>query len=158
MYRNNRIKTSRIITIMVVFGFAFLGLIFTTLYKIQITDHELYLQKAVSQQTFEIVIQPLRGSIYDRNYKLLAVSDSLETVFISPNNIDRNAGQDLMIAEGLSDILDVDYDDLFDKTQKIGRYYEIVCRKIEKNLADQVRSFIMENKLQNIVYIVPDYI
>lgn len=126
------------------------------LYQIQIVRHDELEQKAVQQQTKDTTISPLRGAIYDRNYNTLAVNASVETVTIEPRKIKDDA-QARFVTQGLSDLLDVDYDGLYEKTQKKESAYEKVKEKIEKELADRVRVFISENKLQEIVFVSPDY-
>ena len=44
------------------------------LFHIQIVKGEEYQAKAISQQTRDITISAKRGTIYDRNYKALAIS------------------------------------------------------------------------------------
>ena len=154
--RANRTVLFRTFVLMALCGVIMFVPLMVQLYQIQVVDHDKYQQMAVEQQTRDTVISPKRGSILDRNYKQLAVSASVETVFISPVSIKDQAEAEL-IARGLSGILSVDYDALYAKTQKAGRYYEIVRKKIERDLGDQVRALIKENKLEQAVYIVPDY-
>ena len=74
------------------------------LFKVQMVDYETYQQKAVNQQTRNEIITPARGTIYDRNMKELAISASVETVVISPADIE-DEEEAVLIARGLSDIL-----------------------------------------------------
>jgi cell division protein FtsI/penicillin-binding protein 2 len=54
------------------------------LYQLQIVKHDYYEQQAVEQQTRDSTVTAARGSIYDTNGKVLAMSASVDTVFISP--------------------------------------------------------------------------
>ena len=154
--RANRTVLFRTFLLMALFGVGIFVPLFLQLYQIQIVKHDFYKKGAVDQQTRDTVISPVRGAIYDRNYKPLAVCASVETIFISPASID-DQFQALLIARELSTLLDVDYNDLYARTQKKDRYYEIVKKKVEKDQADPVRAFVAENGLESAVYIVPDY-
>ena len=49
---------------------------------------------------------------------------------------------------GLSEILDVSYESVLQKTENRKSYYQIVKRKIEKEIADEVRKFKQEHNLE----------
>ncbi len=142
------------------FALFFLGILMFVvlvgqLFKVQMVDYETYQRKAVGQQTRNEIITPSRGTIYDRNGKELAISASVETVVISPADIEDDEEAKL-ISQGLSDILGVDYNEIYEKTQKKSSYHQYVKRKIEKELADEVRLFVSENKLEGAVTLYND--
>ncbi|MBE6930862.1 MAG: PASTA domain-containing protein [Ruminococcaceae bacterium] len=150
----------RTVFLTVVVGFLAFGALVGKLFQVQLVDYEIYQQKAVVQQTRNDIITPSRGTIYDRNGKQLAVSATVETVILNPAAVREADDPELapLIAQNLSDILGVDYDTVYEKTQKTSSQYEYVIRKIEVELADEVRKFITENKdkLNNAVYLVDD--
>lgn len=135
---------------MIVMGlfFAAVCVIIGYLVYYQIINYDVYQSKAIAQQTMNTTINANRGTITDCNGVELAVSSSVKTVYISPNDIDDDA-QARDIALNLSEILDVDYDTVYEKTQK-NNYYEIVKRKIESDVVDQVRQYISESKVTSI--------
>ncbi len=145
----------RTVLVMSVLGFAAFAVLIAQLFKVQLVDYEEYQRKAVSQQTRNDIITPSRGTIYDCNGKQLAVSASVETVILNPKNI-KDAAQSAIICDGLSSILDIDYDTLAAKASKKTSQYEYVAKKIERKAADKVRAFIEENKLSGIVYLIDD--
>ncbi len=57
------------------------------LFYLQVISYDRYQSDTINQYTKEIVIQAKRGTIYDRNMKVLAISTTVERVFISPNTI-----------------------------------------------------------------------
>jgi len=57
------------------------------LFYLQILQFDQYQSNTVNQYTKETVIKAKRGTIYDRNMKVLAISTAVERVFISPNTI-----------------------------------------------------------------------
>ncbi|MDD3766725.1 MAG: stage V sporulation protein D [Eubacteriales bacterium] len=118
---------------------------------LQIVQGEELQKQAIEQQTRDRIINSKRGAILDRKGKQLAVSATVETVTASPAEISKN--KDVIspekVAEGLSEILEMDYQKIYDKITK-NSLYEIIKRKIEKEEADKVRNFISENKVLGI--------
>ena len=93
---------------------------------------------AEEQQTRDSIVSPKRGTIYDRNRKVLAQSASAEMVCIVPVEI-KKAGNAEEVSGRLSEILGMDYNKIYEKTQK-NSYYEIIKKKVEKDVADQIRD------------------
>ena len=139
---------SRIPVIMGCLGILFCILTYR-LVKLQMIDYEEYQQKAIEQQTRDTMIKPKRGTIFDRNLKVLAQSATVETVYISPVDIFRNKENPGLIAKGLSEILNLDYNKILELTTK-NNYYQTVKKWVEKDEADKVRKFINDNKLKSI--------
>lgn len=106
-------------TIAVLMIFIFLGFtgVSARLIQLQLIDYEFYQQRAIDQQTRDTTISAKRGSILDRNYNELAVSASVNTVFIAPNAIKDDAQAEL-IANGLSEILGVEKQTILEKTKR----------------------------------------
>jgi len=148
------------------------------LYNIQIKNFTKYQSDAIQQQTSETAITPKRGTIYDRNMKILASSTSVERVFISPAELtilpkkidatnkeeyeadeqtdtDRYAKAARLTAEGLSQILGVDYNFVADETKKTNRKDETIKKDVDITTANQVRQFAADNRIKGI-YFQPD--
>ncbi len=120
------------------------------LYKVQVRDHEYYEQKAIEQQLRQTTISASRGTIYDSNMKVLAMSASVETVYISPAELKMYKENPEFIAKNLSEILGVSYDDIMKKWQDTGSWYKTVAVKIEQDVADRVRKFKNDNKIKSV--------
>ena len=122
-----------------------------SLVKIMIVNGEEYQAKASEQQLYDSLITAPRGDIYDSNMNLLATSSPAWTVYLTPNGInkldDKTKAEQIRksIAEGLSQILEMDYDDIYEMTQK-NTYYVIVKKKIEQDTVDLIRQFILDNE------------
>ena len=140
----------RTLILMTVCGIAAFIVLAFKLYDIQITNHEYYEELALDNQTRETVVTASRGTVYDTNGKVLAMSASVETVFISPYETQLYDEDKGLIADGLSEILGVDRDAIYKKMEKTSSWYETVKRKIESDLAEEVRLFIEENDLISI--------
>lgn len=132
------------------------------LWYLQMIDSDKYKQGAFEQYTTEISISPKRGTIYDRNMTALAVSATVETVFISPYDIARqndNKAPDKQvdisavknqIADFLSEILEVDRQMIVDRMGKTNSKYQIIKKKVERDVCDEIRQFILDNDIVGI--------
>lgn len=152
--KSNRSLLVRTIALMVIFGFGIFVVLGVKLYSVSVTRHDELQQMAVNQQTRSTVITPNRGTIYDRNMNVIAMSVSTETVKIDPINIKTDEQREF-VANGLSVILGIDREKLLEQTKK-NNHYEIVAKKVDKEVADLVRSFVIENKLGDMVGLDPD--
>lgn len=148
--RANRIIQTRTLLLLGVFGVLTFVLLFTKLYHWQITEHDELQSVAVRQQTLRTTVEASRGTIYDRNGTILAMSASAEDIFLSPKEIIENDQDQNLIAGGLAEILDLDPADILKKMEKTTSQYEILVKKADDELADKVREFINENDLKGV--------
>lgn len=122
-----------------------------SLVQIMIIKGEEYQTKASEQQLYDSLITAPRGDIYDGSMNLLATSSPAWTVYLTPNGINKLDNKDdaenirKTIAQGLSSILEIEYDKIYELTQKKS-YYVTVKKKIEQSTVDQIRKFILDNK------------
>lgn len=148
--RANRIIQTRTLLLLGVFGVLTFVLLFTKLYHWQITEHDELQSVAVRQQTLRTTVEASRGTIYDRNGTILAMSASAEDIFLSPKEIIENDQDQNLIANGLAEILNLDAADILKKMEKTNSQYEILKKKADDELADKVREFINENELRGV--------
>lgn len=141
---------NRSTVMLAIFAVALLLWLAGMLVKYQIVNYNYYQTKAISQQTMDTTLNAQRGTIYSRNYTALAKSAPVETVYLAPNSIDKeDTAKCRLIASGLAEILGVDEETVYQKTQK-NNYYEMVKRRIESETADKVRAFVDEHDLKGI--------
>ncbi len=133
-----------------IFGAGATAVLLARLYHIQITDHSFYENLAVSQQLREAPGAAARGTIYDCNGNILAVSASVDNVYLSPAEIETNGEDRELIARELSRILGLDYADVYEKSGRRGSWYVTVARKIETDRADAIRRFKAENRISGV--------
>jgi stage V sporulation protein D (sporulation-specific penicillin-binding protein) len=141
---------SRTLFLMIVCGIVAFIALALKLYQIQIVQHDEYESAAIEQQVRETSITPARGTIYDTNGKILAMSATVDTIYISPKEIQMYGEDPVLIASGLSEILGVDYAKILDMTKDTNSWYKTVARKVEQDLADQVRAFKETNNLKGV--------
>lgn len=150
-----KMMITRIVVIMIIMILSLSLVSGASLVNIMIINGEKYQSKASEQQLYDSLVTAPRGDIYDRNMQVLATSSTAWTVYITPNGIKKITDADqrekvrTTISRGLSEILDVEYDTVYEGTDK-NSYYVIVKKKIDKALADKVRQFISDNKDLNL--------
>lgn len=137
----NRMMLRRTLFLLSVCGIAAFLVLGARLYQIQIVQHDEYEAAAIAQQVRETTVSAARGTIYDRNGVVLAMSAGVDTVYISPAEIERCDEDKEAIARGLSEILGVDYETILKKAGNTNSWYEVVARKVEEDVAEQVRQF-----------------
>ena len=146
----NRQMLRRTLALMALCGIAAFLVLLIRLYKLQIIDHAYYEELAIQQQLREAATSPARGTIFDTNMNPLAVSASVDNIYLSPAEIETYGEDRELIALGLSEILGLDYDDILEKTGRTGSWYVTVARKVEAEQADEVRRFKTENGLKGV--------
>lgn len=148
---NGRIKILFIVLLLIC------GIIVAQLFSMQVISYDYYQGKVIANIQQETVINAIRGVIYDRNMNVLAGNATAYRVFISPVDIQEDDTENLdhakLIAQTLSEILDVDYNDVFQKTQKPNRKDETIKNKVDKETADTIRAFIDENGFETEIYL-----
>ncbi len=146
----NRTMLRRTLFLMIVCGILAFAVLAARLYILQIRDHEKYEELAISQQLRQTGTSACRGTIYDCNHNILAMSANVENVYLSPAEIEMYGEDSELIAKGLAEILDLDYSEVLEKTKNTGSWYVTVAKKIEPELADEVRQFKTENNLKGV--------
>lgn len=146
----------RTIFLMVIFGVAGFGLLLHQLYDLQINRHEELQEKAAAQQTRDLAVSADRGTVYDSEGNILAISATVQNLVISPKDIAANDLDKSLIASGLSELTGVEAGTILKKMEKTTSQYEVIKWKMEEEDAEKVRAFIKENKLSGGVYLEPD--
>ena len=146
----NRQMLRRTLLLMAVCGAAVFALLLARLYRLQILEHEKYEQLSLNQQLRQAPTAPMRGDIYDCKGRVLALSASVDNVYLSPAEI-RQYGEDpALIARELSRILGVEEQELLDKIGQTGSWYVTVARKVEQETADEIRAFKNEYGIRGV--------
>ena len=176
--KTNRSILFRTGLLVLLFGvIAFLPL-FHQLYVIQIEKGAEYQERAINQQTMDNAVAANRGQITDANGKVLATSATVYDIILSPNDFvklqerwdaafvddegnirtsSRNyypRPEAAQVAKGLAEILNADVEKLT-KRMELQSYYEIIAYRVEKEVADEVRAFIVKEHLSNSIQLVP---
>ena len=109
---------------------------------------------AYEQQVQKRTINPKRGTIYDSTEKYtLAVSSTAYTVSINPTNIPEETKES--VARKISEMFELDYENIIKKISKRSSI-ETIVKKIEKDKADELRKWLLENNINTGVNIDED--
>lgn len=148
--RPNRMMLRRTLFLLLLCGVAAFALIGFRLFRLQVIDHELYESRAIDQQLRSTTITAHRGTIYDRNGRVLAMSATADTIYISPVEI-AVYGEDVeLIAGGLAEILGLDAQSIAEKAADRSSWYKTIAVKVDQETADRVRAFKNEHGLNGI--------
>ena len=94
--------------------------------------------KAVSQQTRSSAVTANRGTIYDRNGKVIAESASVDTVVCNPKQIKEDEAADV-VSDKLSEILDMDRDEIYKLVTK-DRGYQVIKKRITAEESKKIKE------------------
>lgn len=151
-----RQRTAILIILILLIGF---GAAITRLAYLTLIQGNSLQEDAVDQQLKDTTISAKRGTIYDANGKVLAESASVWQVVMAPAYL-KDDKQRKAVAQGLSEILELDYDNVYEKTQQKS-YYVVVKRKIETEARDKILKFIdtlqKDYNCGNAVELLDDY-
>ena len=136
-------------------GVGFSAIIYN-LANIQFVQADELRRNAVSQQMWDTVTSPNRGEILDINMTVLARSSTVWTVILSPKALETEEERNL-VADGLSELLEIDRQTLYDRTLKTWSQYEIIKRKINDKERDELNAWIDENKMSQALRTIDDY-
>ena len=106
---------------------------------------------AYNQQTINQIISPKRGNIYDSTGKALAISAQVDTITISPNKLIKNSNDETKefkekIAKGLSEIFELNYDEVLEKVNSSSQV-ETIAKKVEQEKVDTLKKWMEDNKI-----------
>ena len=153
-YKEKRSFFNRLIIVYAFFGFAFSFFLYQT-YSLQISDYSEYETASIENKTKEVLVQPIRGIIYDRSGKIIVNNLPTYDLIIRPSQI-KNI--DSFLSE-LSLIISLDRNELdyvaenFDLKARYNR--ELV---VKKNLSEieiakfEVRSYRFPNAFIDVRY------
>ena len=100
---------------------------------------------AYEQQVQKRTVNPRRGTIYDSSEKYtLAISSTAYTVSVNPTNIPSEKKE--LISKKLTEIFDLNYETVLKKVSKRSSI-ETIVKKIEKDKADELRTWLLENNI-----------
>ena len=133
------IMSKKRIKIMSIFFLVGVMVLIVRLFWIQFVDGNEYKRMASQQQTRDSVITAKRGTIYDRNMKVLAQSASAERITINPQEIAKSKNADKVLS-ALVEVLGVDKEETKAKINRTDRQSVVIAKQVEKSVADKLRK------------------
>lgn len=175
--RPNTQMRSRIAVLIIALSCVGFVAVAARLFWMQVVRYDYYQDKALNFQTRDDIIEPKRGTIYDRNMKVLAESAATESVMFNPNGLqawvksqNKSAGEgeielDLetvqqQAARILSDNLNLSYDSVLEKVQRVDRKSVKIQGQVEKDVVTKINEDMkaagIKTGASNSVYTTPD--
>lgn len=151
-----RQRTAILILLILVLGFGAAVLRLTYLTTVQSSELQ---ESAVDLQLADTTVSAKRGTIYDANGNVLAESALVWQVVMSPVNF-KNDKQRQAAAKGLSEIFDLEYNDVLDDTKQQS-HYVVVKRRIESDEREKVLELIdtlkKDYSCSGVIQLLDDY-
>ena len=120
------------------------------LVQLTVVDHGYYTAKALNNQTRSTAVLTERGMIYDRNMNVLAVSRSVEHVYLDPQEL-KQARADLeKLSLFLGEQLGKEPQWILEQAKDTRRRYKQVASGISTETADEIRGYILEKNISGV--------
>ena len=120
------------------------------LVQLTVVDHGYYTAKALNNQTRSTAVLTERGMIYDRNMNVLAVSRSVEHVYLDPQEL-KQARVDLeKLSLFLGERLGKEPQWILEQAKDTRRRYKQVASGISTETADEIRGYILEKNISGV--------
>lgn len=108
-------------------------------------------EAATKQQTTSRILSAKRGTIYDSTGTALAISADVDTITINPNMLKKDTPDETKlyqekVAQGLSSIFNLDYDETLQKVTSTNTV-ETIVQKVEKDKVTELNKWMEENKI-----------
>ena len=129
-------QTGQRLSALFVFVVFVLFVLFGRLFSLQIIKGSDLQAKAVDQWTRDLPITPKRGEILDTNGNVLASSKTAYTVYVRAKSVT----DPLTVAEKLSEILDLDFETIYQKASNKGVSEATLKRQVDEVSADEIRK------------------
>ncbi len=142
----------------IIITIGFLAVIAKLTYIIFVKGNE-YKQAAYNQQTKSQIIGSNRGTIFDANGEILAVSVSVDTVSINPGKVKYTSGkvvENELLAQKFSEIFELDYDETLQKIDT-NSSVAVIARKVEADKVNQLKTWMEEENITSGINIDEDY-
>ena len=139
-------NTSRAYYILV-FAAAIFAVFFIRLFYLQVIVAPEYSQQAEAARTVGFYVEPHRGTIYDRNGNILAISVDATTIYANPSEID----DPYSIAGAIASVLGGNAVDYVDSLTGNSRTFSFIARKADTDKAAQLKALNLKG-----IYFIDD--
>jgi len=114
------------------------------LFYLQFIDGNRLEKLAYTQQSTTEVIAAKRGNIYDSTGIPLAISSTVDSVYVYPSRIEEK--QQITIAQGLSEILGLNYDEIMTDILNTSSSRHLI-KTIQNEETEKLEEWMSENKI-----------
>ncbi len=139
-------RTSRLFIPLIIFAVLAIIVLFRLVY-LQVIMAPTYSEMAEDTRTVQIPMEPRRGTIYDRNGNILAVSVDAASIYATSSEIDSVSET----AEALASILGGKATDYYDSLTGDSGDYIAVARKVDTSVGDAIEALELSG-----IYVLED--
>lgn len=136
------------------------GAVVVSLLRWQFVRGEELSTAALDQSLRSTTLSAMRGTIYDATGKVLAQSASVWTVVLEPayfnDEYEDPEAARRTVARGLSSILGMDEETVYEKTQG-NSYFVYLKRRVETSIRDEINEFLEQNEISSGVRMIEDF-
>ncbi len=140
----------RILLVTLLLGAVAFVPVLAQLYNLMVNQYDYYSGLALRNQTRTTTVTADRGTIYDRNMNVLAVSVGVENVYLDPHELKQSGADIPAIAEKLGQILSLDEQWIREKATGLSYRYQLIASNISTETAALIRVYINENEISGI--------
>ena len=140
----------RILAVMLVLGIAAFVPVALQLYSLMVSQYDYYSQLALRNQTRTTVVTADRGAIYDRNMNILAISQSVENVYLDPHELKQSKADISDIAKTLGGILDISPDWIAEQAKDTSMRYKQIAARVPEETGAKIRAYMNEKGIAGI--------
>ncbi len=140
----------RILIIAAVLGLLAFIPVSLRLFDLMILQNDYYTDLALRNQTRTTQVTAHRGTIYDSNMNILAISRTVENVYLDPRELKQSKADMELIANTLSQILGKESQWILQQAADTSMRYKQIGAQVDQQTADRIRSFINENQISGI--------
>ena len=120
------------------------------LYSLMVRHYEYYSGLALRNQTRTTQVTADRGTIYDTNMNILAVSRSVENVYLDPHEL-KQAKEDIpAIAEYLGQVLSLEPEWIQKQAVDFSMRYKQIAARVDEETAGKIRTYINEEEISGV--------
>ena len=120
------------------------------LLQLTVVDYGYYTAKALNNQTRSTAVLTERGMIYDRNMNVLAVSRSVEHVYLDPQELKQARVNLEKLSRFLGERLGKEPQWILEQAKDTRRRYKQVASGISTETADKIRRYILEEDISGV--------
>lgn len=150
--RHGRAFSRRAIRSLTILLLIFSVYLLYALFRIQVLEHSSITRQAADQYYANLIEQPKRGSILDRNGTEIAGTSFVYRIGITPRNFarsDRDLSQD-DFQNDFANLLGIKMDDLLKAMDAKDSQYELLAKDISEEVGKEIESYIDEHGVSGV--------
>ena len=109
------------------------------LFGLMVVSYDTWSALALSNQSRTTAVQSARGTIYDRNFNILAGSETVENVYIDPRELEQTGADIEDMARALSEILGADHQRILKLAKDKSLRYHLVASRVEEETVEGMK-------------------